>query len=153
MAAVWASSDELGEEGLLTAVEELAAELGEDSAVAAYERGSSLDSTGHSDLAVPAYRRALELGLGEDRRRQAVIQLASSLRNLGEASESAALLRAERDRRSDELNDAVDAFLALALLELGREREAAGLALGALSGHLPRYQRSLANYAREISPR
>ncbi len=102
---------------------------------------------------MPLYRRALELGLGEDRRRQAVIQLASSLRNLGEASESATLLRAERDRRSDELDDAVDAFLALALVDLGREREAAGLALGALAGHLPRYQRSLANYAREISPR
>ena len=153
MAAVWASSDELGEEGLLTTVEQLAAELAEDSPVAAYERASSLDSTGHSDLAVPLYRRALELGLGEDRRRQAVIQLASSLRNLGEASESATLLRAERDRRSDELDDAVDAFLALALVDLGREREAAGLALGALAGHLPRYQRSLANYASEISPR
>jgi hypothetical protein len=150
---VWSSADELGEQELLTAVEELAAELGDESAVAAFERGSSLDSTGHSDLAVPLYRRALELGLEGVRRRRAVIQMASSLRNLGETSESVALLREERDRGSDELDDAVTAFLALSLADAGREREAAGLALGALARHLPRYQRSLANYAREISER
>ena len=42
------------------------------------------------------------------------------------------------------------AFLALALADVGREREALGLALGALSRHLPRYQRSLAAYARSL---
>jgi Tetratrico peptide repeat len=106
--------------------------------------------TGHSDLAVPLYRRALEVGLGDDRRRQAVIQLASSLRNLGRASESVALLTAERDRDSDELDDAVDAFLALALVDAGREREAVSVALLAVSRHMTRYQRSLTNYARLI---
>ena len=150
---VWASGAELDEQELLTAIEDLAAELGDESPVAAFERGSSLDSTGHSDLAVPHYRRALELGLEGARRRRAVIQMASSLRNLGEVSESVALLRAERDRPSDELDDAVAAFLALALVDAGREREATALALEALAPHLPRYQRSLANYAREIGER
>jgi Tetratrico peptide repeat len=112
-----------------------------DSAVGLYERASAFDSTGHSDLAVPLYRRALEVGLGDDRRRQAVIQLASSLRNLGQASESVALLSAERDRGSDELDDAVDAFLALALVDAGREREAVSVALLAVSRHMTRYQR------------
>jgi Tetratrico peptide repeat len=121
-----------------------------DSAVGLYERASAFDSTGHSDLAVPLYRRALEVGLGDDRRRQAVIQLASSLRNLGQASESVALLSAERDRGSDELDDAVDAFLALALVDAGREREAVSVALPAVSRHMTRYQRSLTNYARVI---
>ena len=79
--------------------------------------------------------------------------MASTLRNLGEVSESVALLRAERDRPSDELDDAVAAFLALALVDAGREREATALALEALAPHLPRYQRSLANYAREIGER
>jgi len=46
----------------------------------------------------------------------------------------------------------VSAFLALALADIGREREALGLALTALSRHLPRYDRSLANYARLLSP-
>ena len=80
-----------------------------------------------------------------------MIQLASSLRALGAADESVALLTAERDAGSDELDDAVEAFLALALVDTGREREAASIALGALAPHLPRYQRSLANYARLIT--
>jgi len=150
---VWAASGELDEEELLTAIEELASELADDSPVAAFERGSSLDSTGHSDLAVPHYRRALDLGLDGIRRRRAVIQMASSLRNLGEVGESVALLRAERDRPSDELDDAVAAFLALALVDAGREREAAALALEALAPHLSRYGRSLGNYARDIGER
>ena len=49
---------------------------------------------------------------------------------------------------SDELDDAVRAVLALALTDVGREREAVSLAIGALAKHLPRYQRSMANYAR-----
>ena len=37
---------------------------------------------------------------------------------------------------------------ALALVDTGREREAAAIALAVLAPHLPRYQRSLASYAR-----
>ena len=96
------------------------------------------------------YRRALAAGLDPVRRRRASIQLASSLRNLGEIDESVALLEAERRRGSDELDDAVLGFLALALADAGREREAVALALTALAPHLPRYQRSLANYARAL---
>jgi hypothetical protein len=39
----------------------------------------------------------------------------------------------------------------LALVDVGREREAAALALAAVAPHLPRYQRSLANYARLLT--
>jgi tetratricopeptide (TPR) repeat protein len=151
LADLWASSDELDEEDLRMRMEALVAELPEGDAVALYERGSAFDSTGHSDRAVALYREALERGLGPDRRRQAVIQLASSLRNLGEAEESVALLSAERDSGSDELDDAVDAFLALALVDAGRGREATSVALSALARHMERYQRSLVNYARELS--
>lgn len=77
-----------------------------------------------------------------------MIQLASSLRNLGQVAESIALLRAEREAGSDELDDAVTAFLALALADAGGEREAVSLALSALAVHLPRYQRSVTDYAR-----
>ena len=129
-------------------MEELVAELPADSPIGLFERAASLDSTGHSDLAVPLYQRALELGLEGERRRRAVIQMASSLRNLGRPSESVALLTAERERQSDHLDDAVSAFLALALVDTGREREAVSIALTALSPHLPRYQRSVKNYAR-----
>jgi phosphoribosylcarboxyaminoimidazole (NCAIR) mutase len=36
------------------------------------------------------------------------------------------------------------------LVDVGRERDAASLALGALSRHPPRYNRSLVNYARAL---
>jgi len=45
----------------------------------------------------------------------------------------------------------VNAFLALALVDTGREREAMSVALTALSRHLTRYQRSVANYARLLA--
>jgi hypothetical protein len=148
---LWASIEDYGEEEFLARMEELASELPAGSPVAPFERGSAFDSTGHSDLAVPLYRQALELGLEGRRRREAVIQLASSLRNLGRAAESVELLTAERNAGSDELDDAVAAFLALALVDTGREREAVSLALTALSRHLTRYQRSVTNYARDLT--
>ena len=148
VADAWASVDRLPEDEFRTSIERLAAERPADSGVGWFERASALDSTGHPDLAVPLYREALALGLSGERRRQAVIQLASSLRNLDRAEESVALLRAEVEAASDHLDDAVRAFLALALVDTGREREAAAIALAVLAPHLPRYQRSLASYAR-----
>lgn len=126
----------------------LADELPEGHAVAFFERASANDSTGEGEAAVPLYRKALEAGLTGERRRRAVIQMSSTLRALGDAEASVELLMAERECGSDHLDDAVTAFLALALMDVGREREAASLALGALSKHLPRYNRSLANYAK-----
>lgn len=148
MADAWASIEEYDGAEFVALIEELAAELDEGSAVAAFERACSFDSTGHPDRAVPLYRRALEIGLTGERRRRAVIQLASSLRNLGRPQESIALLTEERRAPSDDLDDAVRATLALALTDVGREREAVSLAITALARHLPRYQRSMTNYAR-----
>ncbi len=151
MSDLWASIDDLSTEQFLARMDELAGELPPDSAVATFERASALDSSGHSDQAVPLYQKALDLGLPGQRRRRAVIQLASSLRSVGRAPESVALLTAEQEAGSDDLDDAVSAFLALALVDVGREREAVSLALKALSGHLTRYQRSLTNYAQQIT--
>jgi hypothetical protein len=148
VADAWASIDQRDEAEFLALIERLAAEQPPDSGVGLFERAAAFDSTGHSDLAVPLYRQALERGLDGERRRRAVIQLASSLRNLSQPQESVRLLTAELAAGSDQLDDAVRAFLALALVDVGREREAASLALVALASHLPRYQRSLGNYAR-----
>ena len=147
----WASIDERDEDEFLALIDELAAEAPPDTGIGAFERASSLDSTGHPELAVPLYRRALALGLPGERRRRAVIQLASSLRNLGQAEASVGLLAAELEAASDGLDDAVRAFLSLALADTGREREALSIGLGALAPHLPRYQRSLARYADELT--
>ncbi|HEY8473938.1 MAG TPA: tetratricopeptide repeat protein [Natronosporangium sp.] len=153
----WASIDEYEgrEDEFRALIDRLAAELPEGDPVAAFERASAWDSTGRSDLAVSLYRQALDGGLTGYRRRRAVIQLASSLRNIGEAETAIKLLEAERDldpATLDEptrgLADAISATLALCLANVGREREALSIALAALAPHLPRYQRSMANYAR-----
>jgi tetratricopeptide (TPR) repeat protein len=148
LADAWMSLHDSNEADFLARIDSLAAELPPDSAIALFERAAARDSTGHPDLAVPLYRQALKQGLSGERRRRAVIQLASSLRNIGQANQSVALLSAELDAGSDHLDDAVRAFLALALVDIGHEREAVAHALTALAPHLPRYQRSLANYAR-----
>jgi tetratricopeptide (TPR) repeat protein len=149
--ALWDTIDDHDPEEFRAKVDELVADLPSGSAVAAFERACAFDSTGDPDRAVPLYREALEIGLDGERRRRAVIQLASSLRILDRVSESLELLKAERERPSDRLDDAVSAFLALALASNGREREAVSVALGALAPHLPRYQRSVTNYARDLS--
>lgn len=147
IAALWAQLEDHDERDFVARVDELVAELPADSAIGLFERGSALDSTGHSDRAVPLYRAALDAGLVGERRRRATIQMASSLRNVGEVNEAIELLSAEVGAETDNLDDAVRAFLALALADAGREREAVGVALAALSSHLPRYSRSVARYA------
>lgn len=144
----WATLDDESETAFLTLIENLVEELPPGEPDGLYERAAALDSTGHPDLAAPLYRQALDAGLGGSRRRRAVIQMASSLRNLDRAQESVDLLTAELTAGSDELDDAAKAVLALALTDVGREREAVSIAVGALARHLPRYQRSMANYAR-----
>jgi tetratricopeptide (TPR) repeat protein len=148
IAAAWASLDERSEAAFLALIERLVEELPPDDPAGLFERAAALDSTGHSDLAVPLYQRSLAAGATGERRRRAVIQMASSLRNLGRSEESVALLRAELEEPSDPLDDAVRTVLALALTDVGREREAVSIAVGALAAHLPRYQRSMAAYAR-----
>jgi tetratricopeptide (TPR) repeat protein len=118
--------------------------------IADFERACAWDSTGHSGKAVPLYRSALDHGLEGVRRRRAVLQLASSLRNVGEVDVALELLTEERARTSDELDDALVAILALTLVAADRPVEATSYAVEALAPHLPRYQRSMAAYARAL---
>lgn len=152
LAGLWQALDQLEPEAFVAELDILVSELPPGSAIGLFERGAAQDSTGHPDHAVPLYRLALQAGLTGLRRRRAVIQLASSLRNLGQAEEAAELLTEELRAPSDELDGAVRAFLALALVNLGREREAVALSLAALSRYLPRYNRSLAAYAQDLAP-
>jgi len=153
IAELWAALDAHAPEEFVARVDALVAELPAGDAVGCFERASARDSTGHSDQAIPLYRAALAAGLGGMRRRRATIQLASSLRTVGGVAESEALLRAELQQPSDELDGAVRGFLALALVESGREREAVSVSLIALAKYLPRYNRSLARYAERLVAR
>ena len=148
---LWAGMDSYSEDDFLRRVDALVAELSPGSAIGLFERGAAFDSTGHPDRAVPLYAAALDAGLVGERRRRAVIQMASSLRNLGQPQDALTLLTAEADATSDDLDGAVATFLALALADLGREREAVAVALTALSTYLPRYNRSVARYAQQLT--
>jgi len=159
VAAVWASFDDYDgrEDEFRALVDTLAAELPEGDPAAAFERACAWDSTDRSDLAVPLYRQALDTGLAGYSRRRAVIQMSSSLRNIGQVDTAIGLLEAERaidpatlDEQTRTLDDAISAVLALCLAHAGREREAVSIAVAALAPHLPRYQRSMTNYAREL---
>ncbi len=151
LSELWAEMDGFDGPGLVARMEALVAELPPGNAIGLFERGSAFDSTGHPDRAVALYSAALEAGLAGERRRRAVIQLASSLRNLGKPQDALALLTAEAELTSDALDGAVATFKALALVDLGREREAVAVALTALSKYLPRYNRSVARYAQKLT--
>lgn len=147
---LWATIENQEEADFLAQMDTMVSELPPHDPVGIFEKAAAFDSTGHPDLAVPLYKDALSRGLSEERRRRAIIQMASSVRNLGRPAESVQLLEEEKRFTSDHLDDAVDAFLALALADVGREREAVSIALNALARHLPRYNRSLANYAQQL---
>jgi tetratricopeptide (TPR) repeat protein len=149
--ALWAAIDEHDEDDFRAAMERLVAERPPGDPVGLFELASALDSTGHPEPAAERYRAALDGGLAGYRRRRAVIQLASSLRNLGRVDESLALLEAERATAFGELGDELAAFLALALTSAGREREAVAVALTALAPHLTRYTRSVTAYADDLA--
>ncbi|WP_308187587.1 tetratricopeptide repeat protein [Microbacterium allomyrinae] len=119
---------------------------------ALFERAGARDAAGLESDAEPLYRAALAAGLDDQHRPQAVIQLASTVRNLGRSAEAIRMLRAELDRDPQSpLRDEATAFLALALASHGDSREAASVALRALAPHLTRYGRSVLWYADELA--
>jgi tetratricopeptide (TPR) repeat protein len=148
--AVWAD-DSLTDQDRIARIDALAAELDEGDARGLFERAGARDSAGLETEAEPLYRRALAGGLDEYNRARAVIQLASTLRNLGRIDEALGMLREEFDRGPEApLHDAAAAFYALALASSGEAVAAASVALKTLAPHLPRYTRSVAAYADDL---
>ena len=150
---VWddATGEEVGDD-TIARIDALAAERGPDDARAEIERGGARDSAGRPAEAVVLYRRALALGLDEEHRPQCVIQMASSLRNLGEYDDALAVIRAEEELSADgPYRDAIACVHALILASAGRPAQGLSVALLALVPHLPRYHRSMTAYAREIA--
>ena len=139
--AVWNTATSRTEEEVIEAITELVRQRPEGDAAALYEQASAFDYAGREAEAEPLYRQALAAGLDPKRRPRAVIQLASTLRNLNQAEEAVALLQAET--ADDDLADARSAFLALALMAAGRPEQALARALTALAGHLTDYRRAV----------
>ncbi len=121
---------------------------------AIYEWASAHDYVGLEAEAIPLYESALAAGLSGDRRPQAIIQLASSLRNVGRAEDAVRLLR--EDGKEDRpivdktVGDSAQAFLALALHSSGRKDDALRVALLALANTLPMYRGAISRYAEEL---
>ena len=155
VALVWAAAEQLDDATVLARIDALVAERvadrGEADAAAAFEAASVRDYLGLEAEAAPLYRRALQGGLDDLRRPQATIQLASTLRNLSRHAEALDLLEDHlAEHPADEWTAPAAAFLALTLASAGREREAASVALVALSSTLPAYKGAVRRYALEL---
>lgn len=155
IADVWNdAANELVDDEVIARIDAIAAERGTGDARAEFERAGARDSAGRPIEAIELYRRALELGLDAEHEPQAIIQLASSLRNVGETAQALELLEKAQEGATDsQYGDAIAAFYALALASAGAPHRALSVALLALVPHLPRYHRSMTAYAREIGER
>jgi catechol 2,3-dioxygenase-like lactoylglutathione lyase family enzyme len=91
-------------------------------AVEFYERGGEHDSAGREEEAIPPYEQALAAGLAGELRARCLLQLGSSLRNVGRLDEAVSLLQSARSEFPE--FRPLRAFLALALHSAGRDREA-----------------------------
>jgi 8-oxo-dGTP pyrophosphatase MutT (NUDIX family) len=152
LAHFWATADDQQGDDARDRLEEILAERDDGDPVALFERASLHDFLGEETAAIPLYRAALDAGLCGERRTQCVIQLASSLRNVGDHSGAMALLGGIRP--DDPLGDAARAFLSLALHDDSKPAPALRTALHALAPHLPRYGRAIDAYADElVAPR
>ncbi|MCB5280799.1 MULTISPECIES: tetratricopeptide repeat protein [unclassified Arthrobacter] len=129
-------------------LDELAAASPATDGRADFERACIRDSTGRTADAVSFYDSGLAAGLDPIRQTRAWVQMASSERALGHTDEALRILS-----RTDPhaLGGAPGAVRALALRDAGRHDEALRVALEALIPHLPRYQHSIANYARLLT--
>lgn len=147
--AFWESADDTRPAEMRQRLDALLAERPVGDAAADFERASLHDFLGDARRAIPLYRAALAAGLDPERRAQAVIQLASSLRAIGDAGGAVRLL--EDAAPGPSTGDAARAFLALALHDTGRHGQALQTALRALAPTLPRYGRAVAAYADELA--
>lgn len=112
-----------------------------------YERGGAHDSAGREEQAIPLYEQALAAGLAGELRARCLLQLGSSLRNVGRVDEAVTLL--EDARREFPEFRPLRAFLALALHSAGRDGDALRELLETIADE-GLYERALRAYAAEL---
>lgn len=150
VADLWARFDSFDRDEGVAAMRELSDACPAADGRAAFELAGMFDSMGFEAEAGAEYERALELGLDEARHAQLAVQYGSTLRNLGRLDEAIAVLRAAPTHQCT--GSAPRIVLALALHSAGRKDEALRVAIEAHIDGLPRYQRSMRNYAEALAP-
>lgn len=154
VSAVWAQASAMADEDVVAAIDALVAERPADDAAGLFEAASARDYADREAEAESLYRSAIDAGLDESRAPRAAIQLASTLRNLGRHDEAVRMLEdVLHAHPSDEWTAPAAAFLALALVSRGDERDGAAVALSALADLLPVYSASVRFYAAELTGR
>lgn len=122
-----------------------------DDALRLFEEAGEHDSAGRETEAEPLYRAALAAGLPPAEHAQAIVQLASTIRNLDRPEESLAIIEEfTAGRPADEWTPALAGIHALTLATLGRDRDAVIVAMRGLIPSMPRYHRSMTAYTREL---
>ena len=114
-----------------------------------YEYGGVFDSAGRENEAIALYRQALEKGLSGDYLPQLYLQRASTLRNIGQLTESITML--EDTCRLYPERPSLKLFLALALESTGRNHDALTVLFDLATTHvdtadMKRYARSIRGY-------
>lgn len=116
-----------------------------------FERASLHDYLGEEAAAIGLYEQALTSGLAGVKRTEAIIQVASSLRNEGQAEQAVQLLQAVDS--ADPLYTDAQGFLALAQLDAGEAAAALATALKALAPAMNTYSRPVQRYAQDLLER
>lgn len=145
MAELWGRFESLDREESVAAMQALARDCPSSDGRAAFELAGMYDSMGCEAEAAAAYERALGLGLDDARHAQLAVQYGSTLRNLGRFDEAIAVLQSAPVHEST--GSAPRVVLALALHSAGRKDEALRVAIEAHIDSLPRYRRSMRDYA------
>lgn len=145
VADLWHRFDSYSREDGVAAMRSLTQTCPASDGRAAFELAGMYDSMGYETEAGEEYERALGLGLDAARHAQLAVQYGSTLRNLGRLDEAISIL--ESAPLHESTGSAPRVVLALALHSAGRKDEALRVALEAQIDSLPRYQRSMRNYA------
>ncbi|MFA6960256.1 MAG: tetratricopeptide repeat protein [Opitutaceae bacterium] len=119
-----------------------------------YQLAWTFEVNGNFSEARPFYEKAITLGLAPNEHSGALIGLGSTLRELGEAQRAADVLRSGQLQFPD--NREFDAFLSLALHDLGQHAEAMRLLLTLVTDTtedpgLTAYQRALRHAANRLT--
>jgi tetratricopeptide (TPR) repeat protein len=123
------------------------------SARAKFELANVYDYLGKEQEAIPLYEKAIQMGLTSEYEAYALLQLGSSLRNVGRVDDAIRIL-SDAEKRYPEL-PSITMFLGMAMHDSDRHSEALRTVLTAMLRHLKtsdieRYGIGINNYIKDI---